>query len=42
MWAAGHRVGVSECWPKLMKGIGCGNEEWEGPRKAELTWQMTL
>ena len=24
MQAAGHRVGVSECCPKLRKQIGCG------------------
>ena len=36
MWATGHRAGVNECCPKSMKGIGYGNEEGDGLRRAEL------
>lgn len=32
-----HRAGVNECCPKSMKGIGYGNEEGDGLRRAELT-----
>lgn len=37
MWATGHRAGVNECCPKSMKGLGYGNEEEDGLRRAELT-----
>lgn len=42
MWATGHRASVNECCPKSMKGIGYGNEEGDGLRRAELTQQMTF